>query len=125
MTLGCESSFSKVFFERTPPNQVVFLNLLCNGPTNSSFSTVLRISLVQLDTLCLILTRQQSVVKAFLRFADRKNLLPAVNQICKLSEYSISLDTPSAYSLLLLVVITSGNFTFSCHEPPARSTENM
>lgn len=120
----CESSFPRCF-ERTPPSQAVFLSLLHHGPTNSSFSAVQSISLVQLDTLCLILTKQQSVVKAFLRSADRKNLLSEVDQICKLSEYPISLDTQNVYSLLLLIVITLGNFTFSCHEMAACSRKNM
>lgn len=85
----------------------------------------LRISLLQLDTWSLILAKQQSVAKAFLGFADGKNLRPEANQICKLSESSISSDTQNVYSLLPLTVITSGHFPSGCHGAPARSRTNM
>lgn len=113
------------YSERTPPGQEVSLNFLCNKPTNSSFSTIPRISLVQLDTLCLILTKQQPVVEAFPRFADGKNLLPEVNPSRKLSEDSTSLDTQNVSSLLLLIVIASGTSTASCHETPACARTNV
>lgn len=85
----------------------------------------LRISLLQLDTWSLILAKQQSVAKAFLGFADGKNLRPEANQICKLSESSISSDTQNVYSLSPLTVITSGHFPSGCHGAPARSRTNM
>lgn len=81
----------------------------------------LRISLVQLDTWSLILAKQQSVAKAFLGFADGRNLRPEAKQICELSESSISSATPSVPSLLPLTVITSCTFPSACHGAPARS----
>lgn len=71
------------------------------------------------------LAKQQRAAEAFLRSADSNSLLPEVSQICKPSEYSISLDTQDSYSLLLLTAITSGNRTFTCQEMPACSTKNM
>lgn len=109
---------------RTPPSQALARSLSCNRPTNSLFSAVLRIGLVQPDTRRSILGRHHGGVKAFLGFAGRRNLLPQVNQICELSQDSISLDTQNVY-FLLLTVITSGNLAFACHETPARSTTNM
>lgn len=70
------------------------------------------------------LAKQQRAAEAFLRSAD-SSLLPEVSQICKPSEYSISLDTQNSYSLLLLTAITSGNRTSTCQEMPACSMKNM
>lgn len=64
------------------------------------------------------------MAKAFLGFADGKDLRPEANQICKLSESSISSDTQNVYSLLPLTVITSGNFPSGRHGAPARSRKN-